>query len=453
MRMGTNSIFPKVKDIGEWQKLCSYNFHDQEEYKLEWWLGIIEKFCDKNKSLLIEINSLKAIAQEEFKFWPIEVLSLPNIFKGLIKRKKLVNLDFINKYMVKIWENAVEVEKSQSRSKVSRIGFAWVRSIIGTFFNDTFILETDESTAELDTFVCIPLLDKLSNKLVNDINRGSLGSISKSTGIDELLILSTKFNDYLVQNYELCETAKNVLNDMMIWYFITYSPGEWSLKPFVVHKGNNNHVNAIKFSRSYSSVAKKEIEINDTDIADIILKITEEDLQKSLTNLEKKFLFHDSKCKEYALCDQKQLAINHLKQRHQIEKALNDVNEQLLLLSQSRVTLDTSNARISLVNALETSTSITKDIFNESEILKKLENINIMREEVEVTQESINSMIKSCVKDASKNMEATSYDLERELEEILHKADISIPAIEQNCQFQESPSEFEAEKHQVTNTV
>ena len=76
-----------------------------------------------------------------------------------------------------------------------------------------------------------------------------------------------------------------------------------------------------------------------------------------------------------------------------------------------------------------------------------------MREEVEVTQESINSMIKSCVKDASENLEATSYDLERELEEILHKADISIPKIEQNCKFKEPSSEFEAEKHQVTNTV
>ncbi|KAH8583582.1 Vps60p Vps20p like involved in vacuolar sorting [Cryptosporidium sp. chipmunk genotype I] len=454
MCMGTNSVFPKVKDIGEWQRLCSsYSFHNQEDYKLEWWLGVIEKLCDKNKSLFIEMSSLKAVVQEEFKYWPIEVLCLPNIFKGLIKRKKLLNLNYINKYMIRIWESAIEVEKRQSSSKVSRIGFSWVLSLIGSFFSDKYILEIDENTLESDAFVCIPLLDKLSNKLVNDINRGLLGTISKAIGMDELLILNSKFKDYLIQNFELCETAKSVLDDIIIWYFITYSPGEWILKPFVVNKGNNIYVNAIKFSRSCSSLAKKEIEIYDTDVADIILKITEEDLQKSLTNLEEKFLFHDSKCKEYALCDQKQLAINHLKQRHQIEKALNDINEQLLVLGQSKVTLDTSNARISLLNALETSTNITKNIFNESEILKKLENINILREEVEVTQESINSMINSCFKEVSKNSESASDNLEKELDEILHRSSISIPTIESNGKFEETNSEFEKEKYQLTNTV
>ncbi|OII73720.1 uncharacterized protein cubi_03518 [Cryptosporidium ubiquitum] len=448
--MGTNSIFPKVKDIGEWQRLCSsYSFHTQEEYKLEWWLGVIEKFCDKKQSFLIEIDSLKAVAQEEFKCWPIEVLCLPNIFKGLLRRKKIVNLNYINKYMIKIWENAIEVEKRQSRSKVS-IGFGWVRSIIGVFFNDVYFFETSENTLESDAFVCIPSLDKLSNKLLNDINRGLLGTISKITGMEELLILNNKFKDYLIRNFELCETAKNVLNDIIIWYFITYSPGEWLLKPFVVNKGNHIYVNAIKFSRSHSSFSKKEVEVYDTDIADILLKITEEDLQKSLKNLEEKFLFHDNKCKEYALNDQKQLAINHLKQRHQIEKALNEINEQLLVLSQSKVTLDTSNARISLLNALETSTNATRSIFDENEILKKLENINLIREEVEVTQESINSMIKSCVRDVSKNIETIPDDLEKELDEILQRNTYT-PNIESNSKSQEFHSELETEKYQAIN--
>lgn len=454
MYMGKISIFPKVKDIGEWQKLCSsYSFHNQEEYKLEWWLSVIEKLCDSNNTFLIEINSLKVAVQEEFKCWPIEVLCLPNIFKGLVKKKKIISLHYINKYMIKVWENAIDAEKRQSRSKVSRIGFGWARSIIGTFFNDEYFLETNENIIESDAFVCIPLLDSLSNKLINDINRGLLGTVSKATGMEELLILNSQFKKYLTRNFELCETAKNVLDDIIIWHFITYSPREWSLKPFVVNKGNNILVNAIKFTRSHSSFFKKEIEVYDIDIADIILKITEEDLQKSLTNLEEKFLFHDTKCKEYALNDQRQLAINHLKQRHQVEKALNEVNEQLLILSQSKVTLDTSNARISLLSALETSTNITRSIFNENEILKKLENINMIKEEVDVTQESVNSMIKSCVKDISKNSETASDDLEKELNEILQRTNMSIPGVESKSQSQELYSKFETEKCQVTNVI
>lgn len=451
MYLGTSCIFPKVKDIGEWQKLCSsYSFHSQEEYKLDWWLEAMEKLCEKNNSILIDINSLKVVTQEEFKCWPIEILCLPNIFKGLIKKKKLVQLNYINKYIKKIWEDAGEVENSRSNIKNSITVLGWIRSIIGTLFNDKYLTDVNENIKETDSYVCIPLIDKLSNKIVNDINTGILGTISKTMGTDELLILNSKFKDYIIRNFELCEVTKNALGDISIWYFITYSPGEWLLKPFVVNKGNNNYVNAIKFSRLYSSFSKKEIQVYDTDIADVMIQITEEDLQKSLTNLEDKFLFHDSKCKEYALTDQKQLAINHLKQKRQIEKALNEVNEQLLVLSQSKVTLDTSNARVSLLSALETSTKITRNILNENEILKKLEGINSIREEVEVTQESINSMIESCIRDASKNEEIP--DLEKELNEIMQRTSLTVPSTEPIAQIQEH-IESSKERHRVTNMI
>ncbi|KAJ1614930.1 Vps60p/Vps20p-like protein [Cryptosporidium canis] len=450
MYLGTHYNFPKVKDIGEWQKLCSsYSFHKQEEYKLDWWSEAIEKLCERNKSILIDINSLKVVAQEEFKCWPIEILCLPNIFKGLVKKKKLVHLNYINNYVMKLWENAGEIDGGQTINKGSKSRFAWINSIIGVFLKNTYSMD-DVEIQETDTYVCIPYMDKLSNKLVNDIDSGLLGTISKKMGMDELVILSGKFKEYIIRNFDLCEVSKNALHDISIWYFITYTPGEWMLKPFVVNKGSNSYVNAIKLCKSSSS-ASKEIRVYDTDVADVMIQITEEDLQKSITNLEEKFLFHDSKCKEYAVTDQKQLAINHLKQKHQIEKALTEVNEQLLLLSQSKVSLDTSNARVSLLNALETSTKITRDIFNENEILKKLEGINLIREEVEVTQETINSMIQSCIKDGPKD--ESLPDLEKELNEIMHRVNISAPKTEQINQSKVPQPEPNIEKYKVTDMI
>ncbi|KAF7458423.1 Snf7 family protein [Cryptosporidium felis] len=423
MNREANNIFSKVNDISEWQKLCSsYSFHDQEEYKLEWWQKVIEDTCHKKKSVIIDINSLKSIVQEEFRQWPIEILCLKNVFKGLVMKKKIANLGFISKFVTQTWECALKDERKRSQANQSVIGFGWINSVIGILLKKgTYIAETDEQSYETDSYVCVTLIEKLVNRVVDDINKGLLGNISKSISTDEMLLLYSKFINYIFNVTDgLYSIPRAALEEIVLWYFISFLPGEWTLKPFVVCSRTDTYINAIKLIRTYSS--RKKIEISETDVAEIILQIAEEDIQKSIISLEEKFLFHDSKCKEYVLNDQKQLAINHLKQKRQIEKALNEINEQLLILSQSRVTFDTSTARISLLTAIETTSNATKYIMNEAELLRRLDDISRIQEEVEVVQDSIDSVIKSSAIGISTCGERSTDELERELDEILNKA-------------------------------
>lgn len=439
MTKKANLMFPSVKDISEWQRLCSpYRFHDQEDYKLDWWLSVIETICQSNDSVLFNISIIKDLVQEEFRQWPIEVLCLHDIFRGLMIKKKITTLRSVIDHMNKVWDNELEVQKLKFENNISNIGFGWIRSFVKRFYTKkisyNFFEEAKSSFNDKELFLSSTVIEKLSKKIFEDLIQGILGAITKTSSGDEILVPKSNFDDYLVKSLDyIKDISISNISDIFLWYFLTFYPDNWIVKPFVViSTGGNSRINAIKFSKRYINNKNKEIEITESDIADIVLQIAEQDLHRSISSLEEKYLFHDSKCREYVLNDQKQLAINHLKTKKQIEKALNEVNEQLLILSQSRVNLDTSSTKVSLLNALESSSKITRNILNEAEISKKLEDISQAREEVEIAQESINSLIKSSVEDDSQ--EKLSSELEKELDELLKKVKITNLSSEQNLE-------------------
>ncbi|KAH8740709.1 Vps60p/Vps20p like protein involved in vacuolar protein sorting [Cryptosporidium ryanae] len=420
----SESIYSKVKDIGEWQKLCSYKPGNQDDYKLDWWISFIEHICNNNNSITINIFNLKIAAESEFSKWPIEVLCLPNVFKSLINKQQVTNVRNVCNYIDNIWETSLEINGDKLKGKTSRIGFGWFNSLFGSFnsnITNYFSKEFNYKFSDSDTFVCLAIVKKIILKVITDIEQQLLGRINKSQSNDELVITRHQFNVYISENFShIQKITTNILSDTIIWYFSLFNPDGWRIRPFVV-VNMNSRINVYKFRKeNLNSKNNKEIEITDSDIADVIIRVTELELQKSISVLEEKYILHDSKCREYALNNQKQLAINHLKQRHQIETALAEINEQLLLISQSKVDIDTSSAKMSLLGALESSSTISKKILNESEIMKKLENISQTREDIEFTQNSMNSLLQSCMNDGTQE-ENVSNELEKELDDLLAK--------------------------------
>ncbi|KAK6590147.1 Vps60p Vps20p like involved in vacuolar sorting [Cryptosporidium xiaoi] len=424
----TEFTYSTVKDIGEWQKLCSYKPSNHEDYKLDWWMSFIEGLCNNNSSITIDIFNLKNSAQNEFSQWPIEILCLPNVFKGLINKQQITNVRNVCSYIENIWEISLEVEGDKRRMKNSRIAFGWFHFLFGSLdskITNYFSKELNNELLDSDTFICLGLVKKIVLKVISDIEQELLGRINKSQCNYELIIIKEHFNAYIAENFlHIKEITMNILSDVIIWYFSLFSPDGWRIRPFVV-VNVNSRINVYKFMReNLNSRNSKEIEIMDRDIAEVIIRVTEMELQKSILSLEEKYVFHDLKCKEYALNDQKQLAINHLKQRRQIESALAEINEQLLLINHSKVEIDTSNAKMSLLAALESSSNISKKIFNESEIMKKLENISQTREEIEFTRNSINSLLQSCTNSKAQE-ERVSNELEKELDDLLTRMKVN----------------------------
>ncbi|OII77030.1 hypothetical protein cand_023730 [Cryptosporidium andersoni] len=450
--------FPKVKDISEWQKLCScYRFHSEEEYKLDWWFSVIDWICTNNDSFLVNIKDVRKTCQKQFKEWPIEILCLPNIFRALVNKRKIVELDLVLNKMELIWE---EASKAQLGSYIQRSNskLKWLGSLFGKLYSnfdeDISCVSISETPIENENtqFICISMIKRKFCKFFQDLNDGIIGVISSVSVDEQITISKSRLVDYVSKNYEMIQEipCSNIV-DIIIWYMMIFSPQQWVAKPFTtcspISKTNIHAVKFQKISTARQVLKWSEVSISESDQAEILLITTEENLNRTLTNLEGKYLFHDKKCREYALADQKQLAINHLKQKHNIEKALNDINEQLLVLSNSKVIRDSSTVKMSVLSALESSSNATKLSLDENEALKKVENIAEVQDELQNLQRSIDSLVKTCISD---DIDRASEDteLEKELDTLLTKVYIENKLEKSTMKFMGN----EADKSNTSNT-
>ena len=360
------------------QVCADYNFHSEEEFKLNYWKKVIKILSENKKIGPISPHSLK-------QWWSSSVgRSLPGLTKVLFaitrRNDEFVTLSALRSRYETLF-TLHSVSAGNSLSALSRLN-RWIWGGLSYSTNK----EKEESVEESEIIFSSEILQKCAKQILTFLQSqtGLDGGPLESILVTESDVLKTILN-YLknetfeppfahLPNSHLCVVVMVVLVDAC------------KAIPFQI-----SEISCLKLPLVDASTSTTPLEdVSDRDRAFIVSRIASEKLMAQESSLGVQWTAADEKIKQHLASGRKALAVTALKERKMIEERMEEIQIFKLKLAECNSLTQTAVIQQAVIDAIAIGCSATKTVATSAEQIEEIiEEATELRNQVKEVSVSI----------------------------------------------------------------
>jgi hypothetical protein len=373
-------------------QVCSdYNFHSEEEFKVNYWTRVILVIAGESSSHLGGVTPLS------LKQWWVKYISprsLPGLRKVLLtavnqSRDLIILSEIRNKYNTCFnipVTPGESTQKNQGPSLVSRIASSFWRMALGG----------DNSDGEDSPTAKAPMIDQneviFSQEILKKFSGTVLYALQTRAGLD-----GGPLESILVTEADVASVCSDIMKKSCIQIpFAALTPQvvnmcvisclveTYRAIPFTVDRFNCLKLPPVDSSESPESVTER-------DKAYLMSAIASEKLMTQETALTEQWNAVDAKLKEHLRAGRKPLALNALKERKMVEQRLEEIQIYKLKLAESSSVTQTAVIQKAVITAIQVGNQATRSTVDQvaDEAAEIVEQAEELRNEVNLISQSI----------------------------------------------------------------
>ena len=425
-------------------QVCSdYNFHSEEEYKINYWVKVIETFSSFS-------NLLGPVSPSTIRIWwnsNVHQRSLPGLekvlYQSLVDNKKLISLtEIISNYhrLYRPVSNELSstgaVVSSIPRKAISLIGSlargVWNQFVVNSLEDDEQSLGKKISAEE--TLLVDEKIEKFTQNVLNDLSTSSTAPllITDDDVLNQInrLVEKSSVDDVNIhginEGYPFCRiTASDMVGVVTVCLV-----QKFSAIPFIA--GDN--IKCLKIFRGTQKTEETSI-VTEMDKAYIVSRAAIARLSKREEELHKRWSAVETTIREHLKYGRKNLALTALRERKMVEKQIDDVQIYKLKLEESSSVTETAVMQKIVVDAISETSKAGKVTLKsiERNVQDVVDEANELREQVDEVANVISGGVSNLEDDESVNKEyekmvrEMAQDKEKGMEERL--AELSLPSV------------------------
>ena len=415
-------------------QVCSdYNFHSEEQFKINYWTKVFETFSSNS-------NLLGPLSGSTIRTWwgsNVQPRTLPGLEKILfqaVRENKIFTASEILSRYHQLYR-PVSSSMNEGASSIPRKAVSMIGSLARGVWNLAIGSEpedhTDHRISADEIFFLPERIEKFSQKFLDDSFNSSSNETSQLITEDEI-------------RKRIERTASDLVEDINVhgvnegYPFARISAGDMAgiLTAILVEKfdaipfiaGDN-----IKCVKIFCSNKKNDRMVTEADKAYIVSKAAIARLTDREAELNKRWSNVDTTIREHLKCGRKNLALTALRERKMIEKQIDDVQIYKLKLQETSSMTETAMIQKIVVDAIaETSKAGKATLIGlEKQVQDVVDEATEVREQVNEIGTIIGGSTQveddECVEEYEKLVHQLEQEKEKEMEQRLTQ--LAIPTV------------------------
>jgi len=366
-------------------QVCSdYNFHSEEQFKINYWTKVIETFS----SFSVLLGPLSASTVRTWWGNNVQPRTLPGLekvlFQSLRENKIIIASDIIARY-----HQLYRPVSSSGNSSIPRRAVSLIGSLARGVWNLALGSEEDHSQDTVvspeEIFFVPERVDKFSQQILEKCFDSSSNESELVTDEDlrkrvETIALSVveDINVHGInEGYPFCRISTND----MTWIVTTILVERFGAIPFIA--GDN--IKCLKLFRSQKKQDKRQV--TELDKAYMVSKAAIARLTEREAELNKRWGSVDVTIREHLKYGRKNLALTALRERKMIEKQIDDVQIYKLKLQETSSMTETAVMQKFVVDAIAETSKAGKSTLTSLE-----QNVHDVMDEAAELRQQVNEI-------------------------------------------------------------